>query len=63
MGEVSFFSGKKKNSFMNMTTLYVHGFLTVGATVQWLYFPLFEEEPFLVGAAMELEIKISISTC
>jgi hypothetical protein len=46
-----------------MTMSYVHGFPTLGAIVQWLCFPLYEEEPFLVGAAMKLEIKISTSTC
>jgi hypothetical protein len=39
---------------MNMTVSYVDGFPTLGATVQWLCFPLYEEEPFLVSVAMKL---------
>jgi hypothetical protein len=47
---------------MNITMLCAYDFPAMAAIVQWLWFSLYEEEPFHVGSVMELEIEISIST-
>jgi hypothetical protein len=60
----SYFCVQKDNSFMNITMLCAYDFPAMAAIEQWLWlwFSLYEEEPFHVGAVMELEIEISIST-